>query len=215
MSGSFIEQTPDLRAASELNNAIQMAILSGSRDGITNGGQFDGSYYNSDTNYLHTNELEPDLFSRSDYGGNVENVWSVTPGQSGGFVYDESDHVERTVSRIYGGIENFQLRIFITTADRGKIEVADAEPASYADETKTDKYAPGDNRFRTYTNSHDRAVRPAPLTITRTNRQGEESSITLTDERAVLGRKIMHRRVARNIGVSTIARISRPPRRTN
>lgn len=215
MSESFIEQTPDLRAASELNNAIQMAILSGSRDGITNGGQFDGSFYNSDTNYLHTNELEPDLFSRSDYGGNVENVWSVTPGQSGGIVYDESDHVERTVSRIYGGIENFQLRILITTADRGKIEVADAEPASYADETKTDKYAPGDDRFRSYTNSHDRAVRPAPLTITRTNRQGEKSSITLTDERAVLGRKIMHRRVARNIGVSTIARISRPPRRTN
>ena len=192
-----------------------MAILSGTRDGITNGGQFDGSFYNSDTNYLHTNELETDLFSRSDYGGNVENVWSVTPGQSGGIVYDESDHVERTVSRIYGGIENFQLRILITTADRGKIEVADAEPASYADETKTDKYAPGDDRFRSYTNSHDRAVRPAPLTITRTNRQGEKSSITLTDERAVLGRKIMHRRVARNIGASTIARISRPPRRTN
>lgn len=215
MSESFIEQTPDLRAASELNNAIQMAILSGSRDGITNGGQFDGSYYNSDTNYLHTNELEPDLFSRSDYGGNVENVWSVTPGQSGGFVYDESDHVERTVSRIYGGIENFQLRIFITTADRGKIEVADAEPASYADESKSGKYAPGDDRFRSYTNSHDRAVRPAPLTVTRTNRRGETSSITLTDERAVLGRKIMHRRVARNLSGSTIARVSRPLQRVS
>lgn len=215
MSESFIEQTPDLRAASELNNAIQMGIVSGSRDGITNGGQFEGSFYNPDANYLYTDGLEPDLFSRSSYGGNVEDVWSVTPGQSGGFVYSESDHVERTVDRIYGGIENFQLRSIVTTANGGRIEVADAEPASYADETKTDKYAPGDDRFRSYTNSHDRAVRPAPLTITRTNRRGEKSSITLTGEQAVLGREIMHRRVAQNIGVSAIARVSRPPQRTN